>query len=46
MSTNAGFVGAKITNPLHYQQVGLRIYRNGYSIAGTPLETDFDKYCI
>ena len=46
MSTNAGFVGAKTTNPFHYQKFGLRsitVYRNGHSIAGTPLETDTDK---
>ena len=46
MSTNAGFVGAKTTNPFHYQKFGLRsitVYRNGHPIAGTPLETDTDK---
>ena len=46
MSTNAGFVGAKTTNPFHYQKFNLRsitVYRNGQPIAGTPLETDTDK---
>ena len=46
MSTNGGFLGAKRTNPFHYQKFGLNsitVYRNGYPIAGTPLETDNDK---
>ena len=46
MSSNAGFVGAKTTNPIHYQKIGLRsitVYRNGHPTAGTPLETDTDK---
>ena len=48
MSTNAGFVEAKTRNPFHYQKFGLRsitVYRNGYPIAGTPLETDPTKRC-
>ena len=46
MSTHAGFVGGKTTNPYHYQKFGLRsiaVYRNGHPIAGAPLETDTDK---
>ena len=46
MSTNAGFVGAKTTNPFHCQKVALRsitLYRNGHPVAVTPLETDIDK---
>ena len=46
MSTNAGFLGAKRTNPFHYQKFDLNsitVYRNGYPVAGTPLETDNDK---
>ena len=46
MSTNAGFVGAKTTNPFHYQKLGLRsitVYRNDHPFAGTPLETDTNK---
>ena len=46
MTTNAGFLGAKRTNPFHYQTFDLSsitVYRNGHPIAGTPLNTDADK---
>ena len=39
-------MGAKRTNPFHYQKFGLNsitVYRNGYPIAGTPLESENDK---
>ena len=46
MVTNEAFLGAKTVNPFHFQKFNLQsitVYRNGYPIAGTPLQTENDK---
>ena len=46
MVTNEAFLGAKTVNPFHFQKFDLQsitVYRNGYPIAGTPLQTEDDK---
>ena len=46
MTTNAAFLGSKALNPFHFRKFDLTsitVYRNGYPIAGTPLQTDDDK---
>ena len=46
MTTNKAFLGSKANNPFHYQKFNLEnitVYRNGYPIAATPLQTGNDK---
>lgn len=46
MTTNSSFLGAKKENPFHFRKFDLdsiTVLRNGYPIAGTPLQTDNDK---
>ena len=46
MTTNKAFLGSKDANPFHFQKFNLEsitVYRNGYPIAATPLQTDDDK---
>ena len=46
MTTNSSFLGAKRENPFHFRKFDLdsiTVLRNGYPIAGTPLQTDNDK---
>ena len=46
MATNEAFLGAKRVNPFHFQKFNLNsitVYRNGYPVAGTPLQTENDK---
>lgn len=46
MITNQAFLGAKRSNPFHFQKFNLDsiiVYRNGYPVAGTPLQTEDDK---
>ena len=46
MATNEAFLGAKSVNPFHFQKFNLNsitVYRNGYPVAGTPLQTENDK---
>ena len=44
--SDEAFLGSKLTNPFYYQKHALnelRLYRNGYAIAATPLSTDDEK---
>ena len=44
--SNQAFLGSKLTNPFHCQKQDLskvKVYRNGFPIAGTPLFTDDEK---
>ena len=46
MATNEAFLGAKRVKPFHFQIFNLNsitVYRNGYPVAGTPLQTENDK---
>ena len=46
MATNEAFLGAKRVNLFHFQKFNLnsiKVYRNGYPVAGTPLQTENDK---
>ena len=46
MTSNRAFLGGKTLNPFHFQKFNLAtitVYRNGYPVAGTPLQTDDDK---
>ena len=46
MATNEAFLGAPHVNTFHFQKFNLNSitgYRNGYLVAGTPLQTENDK---
>ena len=46
MATNEAFLGAKRVNPFQFQKFNLNsitVYRNGYPVAGTQLQTENDK---
>ena len=46
LATNEDFLGAKRVNHFHFQKFNLNsitVYRNGYPVAGTPLQTESDK---
>ena len=46
LATNEAFLGAKPVNPFHFQNFNLNsftVYRNGYPVAGTSLQTENDE---
>ena len=46
MSSSESFNGTNNVNPFHFQKFDLReiiIYRNGFPVAGTPINTEDDK---
>ena len=43
ITTNKAYLGSKADNPFHYQKFNkdnFTVYRNGYPIAATPLQTN------
>ena len=46
LTSNRAFLGGKTLNPFDFQKFDLAtitVYRNGYPVAGTPLQTDDDE---